>query len=86
VRTKFAGALNLAIRGLQMEGRQAWIEDPGFPLTRTALGLAGMTVVGVPVDADGLDIDTDIRIAPEASLAVVTPGQQAPLGMTMSLP
>ncbi|WP_250479228.1 MULTISPECIES: PLP-dependent aminotransferase family protein [unclassified Caballeronia] len=81
----FAGALNLAIRGLQMEGRQAWIEDPGFPLTRTALGLAGMTVAGVPVDADGLDIDTGIRIAPEASLAVVTPGQQAPLGMTMSL-
>ncbi|SAL53486.1 GntR family transcriptional regulator [Caballeronia turbans] len=81
----FAGALNLAIRGLQLEGRQAWMEDPGFPLTRTALGLASMTVAGVPVDADGLDIDAGIRSAPEAALAVVTPGQQAPLGMTMSL-
>lgn len=81
----FSGALNLAIRGLQVEGRQAWMEEPGFPLTRTALGLAGMSVAGVPVDADGLDVDTGIRIAPKAALAVVTPGQQAPLGMTMSL-
>jgi GntR family transcriptional regulator/MocR family aminotransferase len=81
----FSGALNLALRGLRMEGRQAWMEDPGFPLTRTALGLAGMTVAAVPVDADGLDIDAGIRQAAGASLAVVTPGQQAPLGMTMSL-
>ncbi|MEX3977302.1 aminotransferase class I/II-fold pyridoxal phosphate-dependent enzyme, partial [Paraburkholderia caribensis] len=78
-------ALNLAIRALRVEGRQAWMEDPGFPLTRTALELAGMTVAGVPVNADGLDIDAGIRIAPKAVLAVVTPGQQAPLGMTMSL-
>ncbi|SDD85441.1 Aminotransferase class I and II [Cupriavidus sp. YR651] len=61
------------------------MEDPGFPLTRTALGLAGMTVAPVPVDSDGLDVDAGIRISPEAALAVVTPGQQAPLGMTMSL-
>jgi len=81
----FSGALSLAIRGLGMEGRHAWIEDPGFPLTRTALGLAGMTVTAVPVDADGLDVDAGIRQAKEAALAVVTPGQQAPLGMTMSL-
>ncbi|MFP3501115.1 PLP-dependent aminotransferase family protein [Burkholderia sp. SIMBA_062] len=85
VTTGFSGALGLAIRGLGMEGRQAWIEDPGFPLTRTALGLAGMTVTAVPVDADGLDVDAGIRQANEAALAVVTPGQQAPLGMTMSL-
>ncbi|QSN64099.1 PLP-dependent aminotransferase family protein [Caballeronia sp. M1242] len=81
----FAGALNLAIRGLRIEGKQAWMEEPGFPLTRTALGLAGMTVAGVPVDTEGLDVERGIRIAPAAALAVVTPGQQAPLGMTMSL-
>ncbi|WP_013590556.1 PLP-dependent aminotransferase family protein [Paraburkholderia phenoliruptrix] len=81
----FSGALNLTIRALRVEGRQAWLEDPGFPLTRTALGLAGMTVAAVPVDPEGIDIDAGTRIAPEAALAVVTPGQQAPLGMTMSL-
>ena len=81
----FSGALNLAIRGLRLEGKKAWMEDPGFPLTRTALRLAGMTVVPVPVDSNGLDVEAGIRISPEAALAVVTPGQQAPLGMTMSL-
>jgi GntR family transcriptional regulator/MocR family aminotransferase len=62
------------------------MEDPGFPLTRTALGLAGLTVIPVPVDSEGLDIAAGVRIAASATLAVVTPGQQAPLGMTMSLP
>lgn len=81
----FSGALNLAIRALRLEGKGAWMEDPGFPLTRTALGLAGMNVAPVPVDSDGLDVDAGIRISPKAALAVVTPGQQAPLGMTMSL-
>jgi GntR family transcriptional regulator/MocR family aminotransferase len=82
----FSGALGLAIRGLGVEGRDAWVEDPGFPLTRTALGLAGMTVKAVPVDADGLDVDAGIRRSPQAAVAVVTPGQQAPLGMALSLP
>ena len=81
----FSGALGLAIQALQLERMGAWIEDPGFPLTRTALGLAGMAVTAVPVDADGLDVVAGVRTAPEATLAVVTPGQQAPLGMTMSL-
>src|SRR5215469_26086 len=82
----FSGALGLAIRGLQLEKMGAWIEDPGFPLTRTALGLAGMTMTAVPVDAEGLDVAAGIQRAAGAALAVVTPGQQAPLGMTMSLP
>src|ERR1700756_940224 len=82
----FTGALGLAIRGLQLERMGAWIEDPGFPRTRTALGLAGMAVAAVPVDAEGLDVAAGVQIAAAAKLAVVTPGQQAPLGMTMSLP
>jgi GntR family transcriptional regulator/MocR family aminotransferase len=81
----FSGALGLAIRGLQLGKTGAWIENPGFPLTRTALGLAGLAVTAVPVDAEGLDVAAAVRTAPRATLAVVTPGQQAPLGMTMSL-
>jgi GntR family transcriptional regulator / MocR family aminotransferase len=80
----FSAALGLVVRGLQLEGKTAWMEDPGFPLTRTALGLAGMTVAAVPVDAEGLDIAAGLRSAAGAALAVVTPGQQAPLGLTMS--
>ncbi len=82
----FSGALGLAIQGLQLGRTTAWIEDPGFPLTRTALGLAGMSVAAVPVDTEGLDVAAGVQTAPGATLAVVTPGQQAPLGMTMSLP
>ena len=82
----FSGALGLAVRALQLEGNEAWVEDPGFSLTRTALSLARMKVNGVRVDAEGLDVEAGIRSAPNAALAVVTPGQQAPLGMTMSLP
>jgi GntR family transcriptional regulator/MocR family aminotransferase len=82
----FSGALGLAIRGLQLGTATAWIEDPGFPLTRTALGLAGITVTAVPVDAEGLDVAAGVQAAPGAKLAVVTPGQQAPLGVTMSGP
>jgi GntR family transcriptional regulator/MocR family aminotransferase len=82
----FSGALGLAIRGLQLGRMGAWIEDPGFPLTRTALGLAGMPVTAIPVDAEGLDVAAGVQTAAGAALAVVTPGQQAPLGMTMSLP
>jgi GntR family transcriptional regulator/MocR family aminotransferase len=81
----FSGALGLAIRGLELEGRVAWMEDPGFPITRTALAFAGMTATAVPVDDEGLNVAAGLRIAAGAALAVVTPGQQAPLGMTMSL-
>lgn len=82
----FSGALGLAIHGLQLGRTAAWVEDPGFPLTRTALGLAGMSVAAVPVDTEGLDVAAGVRTAAGATLAIVTPGQQAPLGMTMSLP
>jgi GntR family transcriptional regulator / MocR family aminotransferase len=82
----FSGALGLAVRGLELEGEQAWMEDPGFPLTRAALQLGGMTVTPVPVDLEGIDIAVGVKTTSTASLAVVAPGQQAPLGMTMSLP
>lgn len=81
----FAGALGLVTRGLGLEGRTAWFEEPGFPLTRRALAIAGLKTAAVPVDDEGLDVAAGMAIAPDAALVVVTPGQQAPLGMTMSL-
>jgi GntR family transcriptional regulator/MocR family aminotransferase len=81
----FAGALNLAIRTLKLEGSEAWFEDPGFPLTRIALELTGVTPRPVPVDAEGLDIMAGQRLFPGAAIAVVTAGQQAPTGVALSL-
>jgi GntR family transcriptional regulator/MocR family aminotransferase len=81
----FSGALGLALHALRLAGASAWLEDPGFPLTRTAVEFAGLKVEAVPVDDEGVDVAEGVRRAPRASLAIVTPGQQAPLGMTMSL-
>lgn len=82
----FSGALGVALRALQVEGKCAWTEEPGFPLTRNALVLSGVTPVPVAVDAEGLDVAAGIAAAPQAAFAIVTAGQHAPLGVTLSLP
>lgn len=81
----YSGALGFILQALNLHGSQAWLEDPAFPLTRFALEFAKIDIAPITVDAEGLDVGAGIRQAPKASLAVVTPGQQAPLGMTMSL-
>ncbi len=81
----FGGGLGLALRVLGVEGRRAWMEEPGFLFTRRGLELARLALVPVPVDDAGIDVDHGLRHAPDAALAVVTPGQQAPLGPTLSL-
>jgi GntR family transcriptional regulator/MocR family aminotransferase len=81
----FTNGLGLALRVLGLEGRKAWVEDPGFPFTRRGLELARLALAPIPVDADGIDVDHGMRHEPDAALAVVTPGQQAPLGSTLSL-
>lgn len=82
----FAGALGVALRVLQAERRQAWVENPGFLPSRMALEISQLVIVPIPVDDEGLDVSYAEAHAPDAALALVTPGQQAPLGPTMSLP
>ena len=65
--------------------KKAWVENPGFPFTRHGLELARLSLAPIPVDADGIDVDYGLNHAPDAALVVVTPGQQAPLGSTLSL-
>ena len=81
----FSSGLGLALRVLGLEGRKAWVEDPGFPFTRHGLELARLSLAPIPVDADGIDVDYGLHHAPDAAMVVVTPGQQAPLGSTLSL-
>lgn len=73
--------LVLAARGARGE---AWMEDPGYPVTRAALKFMGFDICAVPVDEDGIDVARGVATAPNAVLAVVTPGQQCPLGVTLS--
>lgn len=80
----FRGGLSIALSAVGAAGRQAWVEDPGYPVTRRALEVSGVHSVAVPVDKEGLIVERGEEIAPNAALAVVTPGQQAPSGVTLA--
>ncbi|MFZ6647393.1 PLP-dependent aminotransferase family protein [Undibacterium sp. TJN25] len=81
----YAAGLGLTLRVLGLDGNKVWMEEPGFLFARRGLELARLNIVPVPVDAEGLDVSYGIEHAADAALAVVTPGQQAPLGPTLSL-
>ena len=81
-----------AQRGLQMicsglldPGDRVWLEEPGYPGARSALTEAGARIVPVRVDDQGIDVDAAIRQAPSARMAYLTPSNQFPLGVPMSL-
>jgi GntR family transcriptional regulator/MocR family aminotransferase len=81
-----------AQRGLQMlctvlldPGDRVWLEEPGYPGARSALTSAGARIVPVRVDSQGLDVAAATRQAPNARMAYVTPSNQFPLGVAMSL-
>jgi GntR family transcriptional regulator/MocR family aminotransferase len=78
-------ALDLIARMVLDPGDAAWMEDPGYPGIFFALRSAGAKVVSVPVDQEGLNVEWARRRSPDAKLAYVTPGNQFPLGVTMSL-
>jgi len=81
----YSSGLGLVLRMLSVEGKKVWMEEPGYRFTRKGLELASLNIVPVPVDTEGLNVAYGIEKAGDAALAVVTPGQQAPLGPTMSL-
>jgi GntR family transcriptional regulator/MocR family aminotransferase len=81
----FSSGLGLTLAVLGLTGQSAWIEEPCFPWSRKALELARLPVAPIPVDGDGIDVDYGLRHHGDAKLVVVTPGQQAPLGPTLSL-
>ncbi|QWP78215.1 PLP-dependent aminotransferase family protein [Lysobacter sp. K5869] len=79
-------AVELAAKALADPGDRAWCELPGYPPVRHGLRSAGLEVVDVPVDDDGLDVAAGLAAAPDARLAYVTPSHQYPLGVELSLP
>jgi len=81
----FSAGLGLTLTGLDLSGHTAWVENPGFPWTRKGLEIARLSLAPIPVDEEGIDIEYGLRHHPDAKLVLVTPGQQAPLGATLSL-
>ncbi|MEI7036647.1 PLP-dependent aminotransferase family protein [Fulvimonas yonginensis] len=75
-------AFDLLARVLVTPGRTVVaVEDPGYPPLRDAFAAAGARVVGVPVDAEGLQVE---RLPAQARVVYVTPSHQFPLGVTLS--
>lgn len=77
--------IDLTARALAEPGDDVWFEEPGYPVGRAAFQAAGLRVVPVRVDGEGLDVAEGTRMAPSARLALVAPSHQYPLGVTMSL-
>ncbi|CAN5443312.1 PLP-dependent aminotransferase family protein [soil metagenome] len=80
----YRAGLALALQVLGASGQRAWMEEPGYPITRMGLEMARVTPVAVPVDTEGIDVASGMALAPDARIAIVTPGQHSPLGVTMS--
>lgn len=74
-------ALDLMARVLVEPGSVVAVEDPGYPPARMLFSAQGATVVGIPVDKEGMQVD---RIPDGTRLIYVTPAHQFPLGMPMS--
>jgi GntR family transcriptional regulator/MocR family aminotransferase len=73
-------ALRVAADLLLDPGDPVWVEDPGYIAGRGALLAAGARLVGVPSDADGIDVAAGVALAPRARLALVAPSHATPLG------
>ncbi|WP_020206931.1 PLP-dependent aminotransferase family protein [Cupriavidus sp. WS] len=86
VTSGYRHTMQLICQALWKAGDRVWLEDPGYPPTRELLEHMHIATVPVPVDRDGLVVAAGIEAAPRARAAVVTPGHQSPLGVSLSLP
>jgi len=78
----FQGALGFVVQALAPRD-EVWVEDPGYFFAHELLRQSHLRLAPIPVDEEGLDVTAGTRIAPGATLAVVTPTHQFPLGMTL---
>jgi len=78
-------ALRLCLEALLARGDAIWMEDPGYYATHTTLRVAGLHLVPVPVDGEGIDVGAGMALQPDAKAAYVTPSHQFPTGVTMSM-
>lgn len=77
-------ALDILARVLLKPGDSVWMEDPGYFGAVTAFHHAGVRIVPVPIDEQGISVEIGKRRAPRAKGVYVTPAHQFPLGVMMS--
>jgi GntR family transcriptional regulator/MocR family aminotransferase len=78
-------AIRLCVDALLSRGDTIWMEDPGYYAAQTTLKAAGMKLVPVPVDAEGIVVAAGLMADAVAKAAYVTPSHQFPTGVTMSM-
>lgn len=78
-------SLELVMRTLYRPGDGIWFEDPGYPVAREFLLSMKARLHPVPVDSDGLIVEEGRRRVPDARFAIVTPANQSPLCVMMSM-
>jgi GntR family transcriptional regulator/MocR family aminotransferase len=78
-------SLDLVARMLLDPGDAVWVEDPGYRPLRGPLLSADAVLIPLPVDKEGLVVKRGIALASSARMALVTPFQQFPLAVDMSL-
>jgi len=78
-------ALTLVARALLRPGDTVAVEELGYRPAWEAFRAAGATVVPVPIDGDGIDVDALKRLASRTALRAVcvTPHHQYPTTVTM---
>jgi GntR family transcriptional regulator / MocR family aminotransferase len=85
VTTSTQQAVELAAKVLADPGDACWVENPGYQPVQHVLRAAGLDVVQVPVDRQGLNVEAGCDMKPHARMAYVTPSHQYPMGCEMSL-
>lgn len=77
--------LDACARLLADHGDRAWLEEPGYPAARAAMQAAGLEVVAVPVDREGMAAWPELWRSHPPRLIYLTPSHQYPLGSVLSL-
>jgi len=67
------------------EGDEVAFEEPGYPRARRTFQLAGAELVPIPVDCDGLDVNSLRTLGNRARIAFVTPSHHYPTGAILPL-
>src|SRR5579872_2392976 len=66
-------AAELAAKVAADPGEPVWVETPGYPPAQHCLRAAGLRIVPVPVDEEGLVVEAGRKLESSARLAYVTP-------------
>lgn len=78
-------ALDACARLLADPGDTAWLENPCYPAARNSLLAAGLSVVDVAVDSEGMAAPAALWQQRPPRLIYLTPSHQYPLGSVLSL-